>query len=353
MNQQTQPEEIDIIQFFTAIGNMFKSFFRGIGNMFKRLFFIFVDAILYVKKHYIILGSGLLLGLGLSFLGNKKAESYYGQATLRTNYNAQLDLKEKVAALNDFIEKKDSVGLGKILDMPSGQAAHFKRFHLQPVINDVLLINDYSEYLKTKDTVVYKYIEYKDFKNSIRTNDRLNHYWTLKIISDSPVVFSNLNQKINSLLNNDPDIIKRKDRFMSYLKIRKQKLLKSLSDIDSMRTIFNHVWIEAGQKQMVPATNIVVANQNVTGPEATYNLFNERYNALNRLKFTIEQLNQYEKPIIILNSFPHRGIREFTLFANNHVKYALLGLLLALFILLLKDFNTYLNKYQQQKTGNS
>ena len=353
MNQQTQPEEIDIIQFFTAIGNMFKSFFRGIGNMFKWLFFIFVDSILYVKKHYIILGSGLLLGLGLSFLGSKKAETYYGQATLRTNYNAQLDLKEKVAAINSLIQKHDSISLGKMLDLPSEDVAHFTNFELKPVINDVLLIDDYEEYLMSKDTVVYKFIEYKDYKKNISKNENLNRYWSLKILADSPSVFKEMNEKIKTLFNKDTAIEKRKQNFLFYLDIKKQKLLKSLSDIDSMRAIFNRVWLEVAQKPGVATTNIVVANQKTSGPEATYNLFYERQKALKNLKKTVEQTNKYDDAVIILNSFPHRGIREFILFANNHVKYALLGLLLALFILLLKDFNTYLNKYQQQKAGNS
>ena len=353
MNQQTQPEEIDIIQFFAAIGNMFKSFFRSIGNMFKWVFFIFVDSVLYVKKHYIILGSGLLLGLGLSFLGNKKAESYYGQATLRTNYNAQLDLQEKVAVLNDFIQKKDSLSLGKMLSLPPEEATHFKNFELRPVINDVFLVDDYEEYLMTKDTVVYKFIEYKDYKKNIIKNDNLNRYWSLKITTDSPLVFKNLNEKIKTLFNKDTGIEKRKQNFLSYLNIKKQKELKSLSDIDSMRSIYNSVWLKSANKPGVAATNIVVANQKISGPETAYNLFYERLKALKNLKRTVEQINKYDEAVIILNSFPHNGIREISVLENKHLKYPLLGFLLALFMLLLKDFNAYLNKYQQQKAGNS
>ncbi len=353
MNQQTQPEEIDIIQFFTAIGNLFKGLYRSTINFFKTIFFIFIDILLYFKKNYIVLGIGLLVGFGLSFVGNKHEELYYGQATLRTNYDAQLDLQEKVAALNSFIQKKDSVSLGKMLDIASNEAAHFKSFKLDPIINDVFLIEDYDEYLKSKDTVVYKFIEYEDFKNSIKINNRLNRYWNLKITADSPEVFSGLNQKISSLLNNDLSIAKRKENYLSFLNIKKQKLLKSLSDIDSMRSIFNRVWLEAAQKQNVPATNIVVANQNVTGPESTYNLFHERNTVLNILKSTIDKLNKYDNAVIILNSFPHQGIREHSILRNKHIKYPLYGFILVLLLLLLRDFNAYLNKYQQLKTGSS
>ncbi len=353
MNQQTQPEEIDIIQFFTAIGNMFKSFFRGIGNMFKWLFFIFVDSILYVKKHYIILGLGVLLGLGFSFFTKNQADIYYGQATLRTNYNAQLYLQEKVAAFNDLIRKGDSVSLGKILDIPSTETAQLQNFELKPVINDIFLIDDYEEYLKTKDTVVYKFIDYEDYKKNINKNNNLNRYWSLKIIADSPLVFKNLNEKIKILFNKDAAIEKRKQNFLFYLDIQKQKYLKSLNDIDSMRAIFNHVWLEAGQKPETATKNIVIANQRVEKPEELYNLFLERQNALINLRRTIEQINKYNGAIIFLNDLPQKGIRKSSFIKNKYLKFSLLGFLLALSILLLKDFNTYLNKYQQQKAGKS
>ncbi len=353
MNQQIQPEEIDVLQFFTAIGNMFKSFFRGIGNMFKWLFFVFIDATLYVKKHSIILGLGLLLGLLVSFFIDKKSNVYYGQATLRTNFDAQLGLQEKVEAFNDLIKKRDFISLGKLLDISSDEAIHLKYFELKPIINDIYIMDNFEEYLKTKDTVVYKFLNFEDFKRNISKNDNLNHIWSLEITTDSPKVFNNLNDKIKNLFNNDAHIEKRKKNLLTYLDIQKQKYLKSLNDIDSMRAVYNRVWMESGRKPETAANNIVIANQKIEKPEELYNLFIERENALINLRKTIDQINKYDDAIIFLNSFPKNGIQKPSLIKNKYIKFSLLGFLFVLLILLLKDFNAYLNKYQQQKADKS
>jgi len=352
MNQSSQPDEIDIIQFFAAIGRLFKNLYDGILTFFKSIFYLLIEGVIYFKKHYIILSLGLLIGLGLSFLGKKSNQIYYGQATLRTNYNAQLVLQEKVALINGLIQKNDSAKLAEILGVTPTQARHFIAFDLKPVFNDVLLIDDYSEYLKFKDTVVYKFIEYKDFKKNIKENPALNRYWRLKILADSPMAFYKLNQKIKNLFNQDATIEKRKQNYMAVLDLRKQQSLKNLQDIDSMRSIFNKVWLETAKMPNVTSTNIVVANQKMNGPETPYNLFAERARTINILESNSKNINKYNDAVILLNSFPQNGIKENSILNNRHFKYALLGLILAFLFLFARDFNTYLNKYQKLKMEN-
>ncbi len=353
MNQQSKPEEIDIIQFFAAIGNLFKSFFRSIGNLFKWLFYLIIDSLLYIKKYGLYLGGGLLIGLVVSFIGkNKNPDLYYGEALLRTNFNSQLNLQEKVDAVNNLIRNKDSVGLGKMLKIPSSFAATFAKFDLEPVVNDVFLVEDYEAYLMTKDTTVYKFIKYDDYKKNIKKNDNLNPYWKLKIKAFSPVVFKNLNSKIIDLFNRDSLIEKRKKLYLSYLATQKQSFQKSLQDIDTMRVVFDKARLMPGGGGG-QSINLMFSNQNSSngGFEEAYNLFNERKKALINLKKTIEEINKSDNAVVILNGFPEKGLQETSLLANRHLKFALIGFLLVLFVFLLRDFNAYLNKYQQLKSG--
>ncbi len=349
MNQSSNPDEIDIIQFFAAIGHLFKGLYKSTLSFLKGIFYFLIEVIIYFKKHYIILGLGLLIGFGLSFLGKKSGQTYYGQATLRTNYNAQLALQEKVAALNSLIQKNDSVKLAEMLGITPEQASHFRAFDLKPVFNDVLLIDDYNEFLKFKDTVVYKFIEYKDYKKNIKENPALDRYWRLKIFADSPMAFYKLNQKIKNLLNQDTTIEKRKQNYMAVLDLRKRQSLKDLKNIDSMRSVFNKVWLETAKMPDVTSTNIMVTNQKMNGPETSYNLFTERQRTINVLENNSITINKYDDAVILLNSFPQNGIKEYTILDNRHFKYALLGLLLAFLFLLGRDFNKYLNKYQKLK----
>ncbi len=349
MNQSSNPDEIDIIQFFAAVGHLFKGLYKSTLSFLKGIFYFLIEVIIYFKKHYIILGLGLLIGFGLSFLGKKSGQTYYGQATLRTNYNAQLALQEKVAALNSLIQKNDSVKLAEMLGITPEQASHFKTFDLKPFLDDVLLIDDYNDLLKFKDTAVYRFFHYGTYKQIIKKNPALNRYWHLKILADAPMAFYKLNKKIKNLFNQDTTIEKRKQNFMAVLNLRKQQSIKDLKNIDSMRSVFNKVWLETAKMPGVTSTNIMMTNQKMNGPEMPYNLFTERQRMINVLENNSRMINKYDDAVILLNSFPQNGIKDSFVLHNKHFTYTLLGLLLAFLFLLGRDFNKYLNKYQKLK----
>ncbi len=348
-NSKNNPEEVDIIQFFVAIGNMFKGLFNSIINLFKRLFYTGVDILLYLKKYYIYLLAGLILGLIVSFLMPAKQSVYYGKAMLRTNYGSQVALKEKLDLINDFIQKQDSQQLGKLLSIRPEQAAQLSSFAIEPVFNDVFLIEDYEEFLMTKDTVVYKFLEYKDYKSNIKNNESLNKYWLLTVKAKEPQALNGINNKLLALFNDDEALKKRKKNYLEALELHQQKNHKTLKDIDSMRRIFNQVMIDLAQNKSNAAANIVVSSDRVRGPEASYNLFYERQKALTEIEKLSRKLNKYDDVIVMLNALPQSGIKEQSFIGNIHAKYALLGFMLALLLLLAKDFNTFLKVYEQRK----
>jgi hypothetical protein len=348
-NPHNNPEEIDIIQFFLAIGNMFKRMGNSIANLFKRLFYLILDILLYLKKHYVYLTAGLILGLIVSFFVADKQQLYYGKTLLRANYDSQIALNEKVNLVNDLIQKNDTINLGRLLDIPSEQAAKLFAFVIEPVYNDVYLIDDYEDFLTLKDTVVYKFIKYKDYKANIKSNESLNKYWLLTIKTTTPEAFNQLNNKILALFNNDETLKKRKENYLTALSLRQKKDIKSLQDIDSMRQIFNKVMIDLAKNKSNGAANIVVSSDRVRGPEASYNLFFERKKILKDIEVVSQKLNKYDDVIVMYNTLPQMGIKMEHLIGNKHVKYALGGFIIILVLLIFKDFNMYLKVYEQRK----
>jgi hypothetical protein len=348
MATQNNQEEIDVLQFFNAFGNFFKNFFNSIFRFFKSLFFLGIDFLLYIKKNLIYLTLGLIIGVAISFLIPNKVEKYYGKALIRTNYGAQSALKEKVDLLNGLIENKDTVELSNILDLPVKQVSKLKYIKLSPVINDVYLLDDYEEFLRTKDTTVYKFLEYDQYKNNIEKNDQINQYWDVEVIATGPDAFNNLNPKFTALFNNDEHLIKRKETYLSALKLHIDKNLKSLIDIDTMRQIFNKAILRLADKQ-TNGTNVVVGIDKISGPEQPYNLFQERRNTLNDNVILARKLNKYDDVVIVLNAFPQIGIKEVSIISNIHIKYGLIGFMFVLLLLWLKDFNAYLTRYESSK----
>jgi len=240
---QNNPEEVDLLQFFTAIGKMFKGLFKSIESFFKKLIEIILDFILYLKKHYIFLSIGFLTGLILSFFMLNE-ESYMASARVRTNFNSQLFLHEQVDLINDLIKEESYDTLAKLFNTKEENVSHLLLVKIKPVYNDVLLIDNYEDYLLKKDTVVYKFIKFKDYKKSIVDNPLLNNFWDIQVYVDQPVDLSFLNTSFPEMFNRSADLMLRKENALFALQTKKQKYLKSLQDIDSLRNVYNQVMLE-------------------------------------------------------------------------------------------------------------
>jgi len=349
MNQQSNPEEIDILQFFAAFGKMFSKLFRGIKNLLISLFYFFIESLLYLKKNILYVSIGIILGLVFSFIVKKSNDTYYSKAMLRTNYNAQLSLNEKVEAINDLIQKKNFKKLATFLNIDSTDASHFQGAKIEPFFDEALMLEDYENYLITKDTFVYKFFEFNSFKENYTKNPELNNYWKIRFTADSPSVFKNFNQKFKDLFKNETAINQRKENYLSALKTSREKILRSIKEIDSLRNLYNTVLLENAKNQNGSSTSIILNPNKALGPEAPYNLFYERKQMLKELVDINNQINKYNDAIVMLNNFSDYGIHKQSLIHNKHIKYALYGFLLALFVLFLKDFNNFLSRYEKQK----
>ena len=353
MNNQQQPEEIDILQFFNAIGNFFKSIVNSIINALLSVFYLVLDFILYLKKHYIYLGAGILLGVLFAFFStSRKKNIYISKALVHTNYQSQYFLQEKFDAFNYMIKNHKKDVLAKELGIDEETAKQFVFFEMEPMFNDVLLIDEYDNYLRTKDTVVYQFIEYKDFKKEMMKNPQINTYWELSVKAYKPEVFGELNKALKDMIESNEGIAQRQQNLTKVYEKAKEVTLKSLQDIDSMRVINNKILLKMADKDLASqAAMIINKNNNLTSElvETEYNLFDQRIYGLLNYENSILLLNKYTSPLVYLSSFPAIGKKEESILYNKYVLYALLGFSLVLFVLLMIDFNKYLNKYQQRK----
>ena len=352
-NQNQSTEEIDILQFFSAIGNMFKKLFAGIKNIFVQLFYVFLNFLLLLKKYYLYFGIAMLIGLGLSFLGKGKQNSIYSAAvTLRSNFGSQIPLQEKIDLLNALIKKKEFDVLAKELQIDSSTASHFTHFDMQPIINDVFLIDDYENYLMSKDTVVYKYIEYKDYKKNIQNNNNLNNYWQIEVLADVPEVFSTLNKGIKGLLREDKSLHQKENDYIKMLGLTRTKTLRSLEEIDTLRVVLNKAMLRLSNNPS-EGSGVVVNSEKLRGPEGPYNLFYERYRLTNQLDRLTQKIAKYSQALVYINAFPQYGTKQESIIDNKHVKYPIYAFILVLLGIFFLQFNHYLNAYQKKKESQS
>jgi len=347
---QNNPEEVDILQFFSALGKIFQNIYNAIKNLLKNIFYYLLDGFLYLKKHYLYLTAGFLVGLILSFLVPKE-ESYIASARVRTNYDSQLALNKYIDLFNGIIKNEEYERLAKIFNIDKESAEHITKFEAEPVLNDnVLLLDEYEEFLNKKDTVVYKFIEFKDFKKSIFNSPLSSKYWDINVYSDMPLNFDFLNKSLVSLFDADKDLAKRRENVLFALETKKQKYLKSLQDIDTLRVVYNQVMLDLAKKSNTSggSTNIVLSDKS-GNLESPYNLFTERYRVLGQMENLSRKINKYSNILVLLNNFPKTAIKEKGISKNIHFKFSMFGFLLVLLVFLGKDFIAFLNRYQQQK----
>jgi len=348
MNKQDyNPEEIDILQFFSAVGSMFKSFFSAIKNFFKQIFNLFIEFLLYIKKYYLYFGAVILIGLIAAYFSpTEKKDLYSAEITVQTNYDAQIPLKEKVYLFNNLIQQQKYDELAKQLQIDTTSAKKLVKFDIKSNINDVYLLQNYEDYLMGMDTTVYKSIKFKDYKKEVINNEDLYNYWTIKVVADEPTVFNKLNKGFAKILDNNQSLINKKDTYMLALNIRKEKILHSFKEMDSMRKVYDKVMIEMA-KNPSGGTSIALGDKQ-KGFESPYNLFYSREYEAKLLENASRKINRFAHILQFKNAFPTYGNKASGLANNLYVKYPLIGILALFIILLLIDFNKYLNAYQKK-----
>jgi hypothetical protein len=351
MNQQANnPEEVDIVQFFSALGNMFKNMFAGIKNFLAKIMYLFFDTLLYIKKYYLYFTIAVVAGLAFAFFNNKNVQkTFLAEVTVQTNYDAQIALQEKLDYFNSLINNGKFELLSKELNIENDEAKNIVSFKMEPQMNDVYLLENYNDYLSKMDTTMHNYIKFKDYKNTIKTNENLYNYWLVTVRGTTPTVFSKLNQHFADILNQNSLLKERKENYIFALNTNKNITLKSLADIDSLRNVYNKVLLDNAKKQSSGATNIVVSNDQIRGPEAAYDLFGKRSDILKQLEQVSQKLNRFNHILQLKNNFPKYGKKDYGILKNPFVKYPFLAILLVFLVLFIIDFNKYLNKYKQEK----
>ncbi len=348
METNNSQQEVDIIQFFKAIGDFFRGIKNSIKVFFLFIFHSFIKAIIYVKNYALYFAIGVILGLIYAFVFRGDYNPIYvAEVKLKTNFDSASSFSNKINELNGFIQSNSFDKLANELGISKEDAKKITGFELRENINDVELIKEYEDYLIKMDTVVYKYIEYKDFRKNINKNPQLFPFKYLKVYANSANVFSKLNNKLEHLLDNDVVLQERKKEISFTLSTQKREILRSLQELDTLREVFNQAYLDNAKQSNPGSTNIVVSNQKLSGAEAPVNIYYNRIVALKELEKINNHITDKRNILELYSRFPEVGVKESPLRYNPFIKFPVFGFLLVLLILLLLDFNKYINKYQK------
>jgi len=320
--KNSSEEEIDLNKLFNSIINGFSTFFKGLF----RVFFLFLDTLfanLKIVGLLVLLGG--ILGIGYTFI----VKPYYESSmTLGSAYYRGQLINNSIQNLNLLCKEQSYTSLSKILQIPTSQASSLRGIQIEPVVspNMQMLVDLYKETEGNKRRLDSLILSSEDTTFQIRV--QIYDTTSLKGLDTSIV---------NYILKNK-FVKKRIEIERANLRSRKAKLIKESTSLDTLkRNIALSYRSQAGGRT---GTNNVILDDKGTNPIDIYRedmrLFEQQ--------LEIDRLLYINSEIEIIDPFIAYGDPKSGTILTNSLKGLLGGLILALFLILLRVIHIGLNR---------
>ncbi len=345
-NPEIPQDEIDLGTLFSQIGKMFTSFFNFTGKLLKELFHYFILLLIFLKKHSIKLGIAAILGAVIGyFIETQSPEIYRYDMIVEPHYDAAYQMNERIQYYNELISNKDSLRLSKLFNIDFEDANSLLEFEMRRQENQRDVIEAYNAFLKDKDSLTIKRINYDEFKGETFSSfDAKKFAFRMSLSKDR--LKRNIQEELIADLENNQHLQAQRNRTLSRLKIKENNLLKTLRDVDSIRKTYKEVSLLMAKNN----TNSVATIDIVDAKRRNDNdirLFGEYKNAFRHLDTLLVDKQKMSDIYKIITPFKPLGKVDSRVIENKSVIISLLSIGLILFIILLIDLNKYLKNYNK------
>ena len=241
--EKQNTEEVDLGQLFKLIGNAFQKLFDFIGLIVKTIFSVFIYTLKAVIDNYkplliamIIAG---IIGFGLEKL---QPEVYNSQMLVKPYFDSKYQLVTNINYYNALIADGDHDKLNEIFDIDTESAEQIIEFEINPgpeTEND--RIKEFEDFIKGVDSIRAQEISYEEFveNRSIYSGS----FFEINVKSYKKDIFRSLENGLNSTFTNTYSV-KKMEKRDSLIAIDKQRILKSLDQVDSLKRVYINVMKE-------------------------------------------------------------------------------------------------------------
>ncbi len=287
---------------------------------------------------WILAGTALGVGYGV-YLLSRNGPSYTSEMTVKANFNSTRALYNTVDYLNSLITASKTNELAKIFTLDTKSASDLESFSIEPVrsqlieaamYNEQFLRNDRATRIR-QDTFWLRTILYPDFKEALTRYDYPYHIITAK--TTNPTLFLSLEKGIYQHISNNPLLQQVKEKQISSDQDEEKLILSAIEKIDTLRRAYNERLMK-GQSAATPGSNqlmLMEAAPNARTPEL--DLYDKMLELQDELK-RVRKRSVTEKDVLEVLS-PFNPVGKKVSFLDSIAKYALLGFLIPLVVLLL------------------
>ena len=238
--QPSQSEEIDLGQLFNAIGQLFERFYKFILSIFKFIFSIFIATSGAIIKNFkIIIGAMIIAAIAGYALEKTKTTRYDSSMLVRTYYDAKYQLHTNLNYYNALLDDENYIVLNDIFNLDEETLKQIISFEIdRGPESDNEKMQEYDRYLKSLDSVRAQAINFDDYLDS--RDVFAGNLFEIKVESTSKNIFLSLEEGMHKAFVNDYSNKKKKKRD-SMLYIRKQTILNSIAELDSLQSVYINV----------------------------------------------------------------------------------------------------------------
>ena len=336
-------DEVDLGNLFKIIGKGIQNFFNAIGRFFATLYHYLILFLLFLRNNAMKLGLATLIGAGVGlYFDLTKPAVYSSKMTVEPNFKSTQQLYNNIDFYHELVQQKNTASLAKSLNISEVEASKLKGFYIEQVKNENEKYEAFNRFVREVDTALVENISIKDFKKGFSGFDYKYHEIIVK--STNSVIFSKLGSPIvNSLENNLYYKNLKRINDQNFLQ-NQQVLVKSLSEIDTLRKIYNEVLLTEAKK-MESGTSITLA-QGVKKTEEVA-LFNKSLKLNEELISNNTEKAKVTEILNVVSTFSEIGVKERGVYKKYTFRIGFLFFTLTLFIILLKQLNTYLKNYRE------
>lgn len=338
-NPNSNNEEVDLIKLLNYFKEGIKSLFRKIGQLIEGL----LQFIVLLKRQWPILLGLVLAGAAYGFYLNNfsKSETNSYEMVIHSNPISNIELY----AFSSELNQSDTTAY-KSEGLSSFKKLGVKSIQIEPIEREEDVINNYFDQIEMAtlrneqtDTLFFHTNDVGAYKSKMKNSDYSLQKLKIKVKGKIPP--GKIQERFLNYINNLPGPKKEQEIKMAILTSYESILKRNIENIDSILSSKAKL-----NKNLGPSgTDQTLVNTASRG-NVEYDLL--KYSEImTRKLYGTQKKIQENKGVYIISNL--RSIKEESYLNNAIIKYSLIGFVLAIFIILLLQFNKFLNRISAQR----
>lgn len=344
-HQPIPEEEIDLGNFFNQLIKLIKQFFAFIAGIFRGIYRLFINCLIFYRKHFLPLTAAIIIGVILGIIVNRTTPAvYHYKMILEPKYESAYHINSRIGYYNNLIKYKDVETLKTIFNVTDQDAESLLKFKLESEEDTKTLYDTYDDYIREKDTLTQAQIEFEDYSKK-DFSDYDSKYYNLYLYLKNRTLEGSVQEGLLKDLENNSNLKEQQQLTLERLTLKEQNLKKLLIDIDSVRTKNKQIALIAAQNGDDQATFDFYKNDKHT--DSDVNLLEFYKKTTMALDSVLIQKKDLRHIYNVVTPFESMGIAPKKWYQNPMLIYPMFLFLLTALVLLRKPFFNYLDRFNK------